>query len=240
VIVLIEIKKIIHRAIGIFDASPCVACSQAIPERDSGLCRECFDLIPFIHGEKCPGCGGELDGTLNLCSKCSREDAREWNDAYALFRMDSIGRDLIHKFKYHKHIPIGRTIALEIIKHINPDFFEDIDFVVPVPLHWIRYFSRGFNQSEIIAEVLAKSLDLKCSLMLKRSRYTQKQAKFNRKIRKKNLIDAFSVKKGVNCRNCTILLVDDVLTTGSTLSAAAEVLIEAGAEKIKVLVAARA
>jgi len=226
--------------ISVFDSFPCTACQEALPVRESGLCQECYSSLPFIRGKRCPGCGGNLDGILNLCTKCLREEKREWSDAFALFRMEGTARELIHKLKYGRQTPAGRTIALEIAEHINSDFLRDIDIIVPVPLHWLRLFTRGFNQSEIIADYVGRKFNIPVKSILKRVRYTPKQANFNRKMRKRNLIDAFSLKKGVKCGKCTILLVDDVLTTGSTLSAAAEVLIEAGADKIKVLAAARA
>jgi len=226
--------------VGLFDSFPCVVCKSELPDRNSGLCLNCFNSLPLILGERCPGCGAELDGIFDICSKCMKEDARIWDDAFALTRMEGSARLLIHQLKYKKDVSAGRTLALEILEHIDHHYFEDVDYIVPIPLHWTREIARGFNQSSIISDLLSKYAKIPSKNILKRIRVTLKQASLEKSLRKKNLIGAFSVKKGVNCRKCTILLVDDVMTTGSTLSAASDVLVAAGVEKIKVLVTARA
>ena len=222
-----------------FDSVPCVACAS-VPADYDGLCDTCRKELPIILGERCNACGAELDGIFEVCSKCMQEDKRIWDSAFALYRMEGIARKLIHKFKYNKETALARTFALSIIKRLDQNFFDDIDLIIPVPLHWTRELLRGFNQSALICDFLHINCNIPTKNLLKRIKITQKQANLSRTQRKKNLIGVFSLKKGENCKNRTILLVDDVMTTGTTLSMASKVLLEAGALNVKVLVIARA
>ena len=222
-----------------FDSVPCVSCA-AVPADYDGLCDDCRRKMPIILGNRCKACGAELDGIFEVCSKCMQEDKRIWDSAFALYRMEGIARNLIHKLKYNKETAIARTFALNVINNLDLSFLNDIDLIVPVPLHWTRELLRGFNQSALICDFLHISCNIPQKNLLKRIKITQKQANLSRTQRKQNLIGVFSLKKGENCKNRTILLVDDVMTTGTTLSMASKVLLEAGALNVKVLVIARA
>jgi len=119
------------------------------------------------------------------------------------------------------------------------NFAEPIDFVVPVPLHWRRRFKRGFNQSALIA----KSFSLpaaKFNTDLVRIRYTTQQARLTDAERRKNIKDAFAVRRYHNFSGKNVCLVDDVKTTGATLNECARVLKDAGANKVFAFVLAAA
>ncbi len=111
------------------------------------------------------------------------------------------------------------------------DFFQSVDFVVPVPLHWRKRFQRGFNQSSLIAKSL-KFTGARLNTDLVRIRYTQQQAELTAAARKKNVRGAFAVRKGHNFKDRNICLIDDIKTTGATLDECAKVLKDAGANKV--------
>jgi len=192
-----------------------------------------FVSLPF-----CPGCGGELDGVLEICRKCLREEKRLWKKAVSVFRMTGTAQELIHRYKYSNTPemarPFGKLAAEALIKN-----GIKVDFIVPTPLHWLRSFLRGFNQATLLAEVISEETGIPVMDIMKRTKWTKQQARLSRKERKKNLKGAFSVKKQEICKNRSILLLDDVMTTGSTLSAAAAELMKAGAHEINVLVLGR-
>jgi ComF family protein len=220
------------------DAFPCVYCGLVLPAR-LGFCEGCYKLIPFIKQPLCPACGAENDGIFELCGKCLQEEKRVWSQAVAVMRMEGVGREMIHRFKYGKETAIARALG-NIAAKVWQDLTEDADIIVPTPLHWSRKLLRGYNQSELFANIFSTQTNIPCKNILRRVKMTSKQATLNREQRKKNLIKAFSVKKEAICRNSTILLVDDVMTTGATLSSAASALLDAGAKNVKVLVLARA
>ena len=220
------------------DASPCVYCGRCLPD-ESGFCKECYKLIPFIRQPFCPACGAENDGIFDLCGKCLKEDKRLWSRAIAVMRMEGAGREMIHRLKYGKETAIARALA-NLAVNTWQSIVEDADIIVPTPLHWTRQLFRGYNQSELFANILATKINIPCKNILKRIKMTAQQASLKREQRKKNLIGAFSVKKEAICRNHTILLLDDVMTTGATLSSATSTLLDAGAKNVKVLVLARA
>ena len=230
--------SLISSIINEIDASPCVYCGQRLPDK-SGFCEECYKLIPFIKQPLCPGCGAENDGIFDLCGKCLKEEKRVWSQAFAIMRMEGAGREMIHRLKYGKEVSIAKALGNTAVTTWQ-NIAEDADIIVPTPLHWTRQLLRGYNQSELFAKILSTGINIPCKNILKRIKMTSKQASLNRKQRKKNLIGAFSVKKEAICRNRTILLLDDVMTTGATLSSAASALLDAGAESVKVLVLARA
>lgn len=123
------------------------------------------------------------------------------------------------------------------------EVLKNADIIVPVPLHRRRKFFRKYNQSALLAAALAGRLDANktkyAPSLLKRVRATTPQTKLNYKERKENVYDAFSVLKNAQIEGKTILLVDDVMTTGATMNACAKALLEAGAKRVNGLVFAR-
>jgi ComF family protein len=111
--------------------------------------------------------------------------------------------------------------------------------IIPVPLHWRRRWTRGYNQSEALARALASSLQLPCKpSWVRRTRHTPQQTSQTRAQRPENVRGAFKAGSGARLRGVTVLLVDDVLTTGTTCSEASRALREAGAAKVMVAVLA--
>ena len=113
------------------------------------------------------------------------------------------------------------------------------DALVPVPLHPRRLRERQFNQAAILAEHLSRSSKIPVRDLLQRTRYTGTQTLLDRKARRQNLRDAFSLRQNVDVTDLDLLLVDDVLTTGSTLDACAAILLENGARSVRALTVAR-
>lgn len=217
---------------------PCPACgSLEVVERNL-FCAECLAKLKTMHGMLCPGCGAELDTALELCSNCLKEEPRVWDKALALFQHEGLGRRMLHAFKYHNTPELARAFGQLAAEKLNASGLRP-DYIIPVPLHWTRAWNRGFNQSELVAEELARRCDIAMSYDLRRVRRTRQQAKLTRVERKKNLIEAFSVNHEKFYKNASILLIDDVMTTGSTLQAAAEALRKCQAGKIIIMVIAR-
>ena len=154
-------------------------------------------------------------------------------------RMEGNAEKAVYALKFFGNRAMARAlaeIAAPLLSH--PDF-SDIDMIVPVPLHWRRYWQRSYNQSELLAKMLTRYLGKPCNLPLKRIRPTTRQATLSREERLKNLKGAFKVPDTGAVVGKKILLVDDVLTTGSTLHACAEALQAAGTSDIKVFTVAR-
>lgn len=203
------------------------------------FCADCLKKLPWIRPPVCPGCGGEHSGILEVCPDCLHaEQRRPWRHALALMKMDGAAKELIYQYKYRKGPelarPLGRLAAASLeLSGIRPDV------IVPTPLHWFRYLQRGYNQAELLCRRIGQECGIPVETFLRRKKWTRQQAKLDRKQRIQNLHQAFSVIDSTNCRERCILLVDDVMTTGSTLSAAAETLLGAGAAEVDVLVLAR-
>jgi ComF family protein len=117
--------------------------------------------------------------------------------------------------------------------------YLSFDLVVPMPMHWYRRWQRGFNQAELLARPIARSYGLRTSRHLRRVRLGKRQVGLTAAARHRNLTGAFEVRRPGHVEGKRILLVDDVLTTGSSLAAAAAVLKASGAEHISVVTAAR-
>lgn len=155
-------------------------------------------------------------------------------------------RDLVHLLKYDRVRPaaglLGRMLA-EVIADLSKDFSED-PIIIPVPLHASKLRQRGFNQSELIARAALKlhpaGLDVKPSVsVLVRRRNTETQTGMTPAQRRENVRGAFAVVRPADVQGRDILVVDDVMTTGTTVSECARVLRRAGAERVFVATVAR-
>ena len=223
------------------NALPCLLCGEYIAE-SAGFCLSCLKSLPFVMPPLCNGCGAENDGIFEICQKCLKEEKRPWNRAFALMRMEGAGQELIHRFKYGGETALARAMGeLASEKIISAEAVKELDCIVPIPLHWRRRVIRGYNQTLLFAGILSKHTGIPVIPILRRVKATPKQAKLDRKNRLRNLDGAFAVRKGkLHDGTRRILLVDDVMTTGTTLSKATQVLLDNGALKIDVLVLLRA
>jgi ComF family protein len=148
---------------------------------------------------------------------------------------------MIHRLKYGREMWLGRVLAGMLAGGLADRRLSGwhVDLLVPVPLHRRRERERGFNQSAVLAGELAGRTHLEMREVLERRRYTATQTQLDRRRRRQNLRDAFVLRKNADVTDLNILLVDDVLTTGSTLDACAGVLREAGAASVRALTVAR-
>jgi ComF family protein len=165
-----------------------------------------------------------------------------FTSAVAVYRSRGVVRKIIHDFKYGHQVHLRHPVADWLIETLEDPRLQGrkFDVVIPVPLHSTRKRERGFNQAELLAEALSKRANLSTHTALERIRYTTTQTAFDRAERMENLHNAFRLRKNADVRGCRVLLIDDVLTTGSTLSECARVLKAAGAISVHAATAARA
>jgi ComF family protein len=148
---------------------------------------------------------------------------------------------LIHQFKYGRRFYLRRVLAEFLIEAMKDARIqaEPVDCLVPVPLHPTRLRERGFNQADALAETLSQRNRLPILRCIERRRYTSTQTRFDRVERMQNLRNAFALRKNSDVRGKHLVLLDDVLTTGSTLHECALVLRDAGAESVRAITVAR-
>jgi len=166
-----------------------------------------------------------------------RSGLRGFDSAYCFGAYEGNLRALIHLYKYSRIRTLSRPLA-SLLATVAPRD-QRFDAIVPVPLHWRRQWQRGFNQSELLASGVARRLGIPSMKALRRVRPTQTQAGLSNARRRKNVAAAFRIRRGRSVLGKSILLVDDVMTTGSTAAACALTLKRAGATKVVLLTIAR-
>jgi ComF family protein len=175
-----------------------------------------------------------------VCAAC-RAGLRGFDHAASFGMYEGSLRSLIHLFKYSGMKPLARPLAAYLERAISVD--EHFDAVVPVPLHWRKQWSRGFNQAELLARCVAKHRGIPVWDALRRKRATATQAGLANAGRRRNVAGAFTVKGNSRLARKlagkNILLIDDVMTTGATASACAAALKRGGANSISLLTLAR-
>jgi ComF family protein len=191
----------------------------------------------------CARCSQPFDGAIIgpfNCENCADRDLH-FEAAVSCYRSCGGVREVIHRFKYGGQLPLRRLVGRWLTETLEDSRIAGrrFDCIVPVPLHAARKRERGFNQAELLAVELRCASRLPVRPLLKRIRYTTTQTRFVRAERIKNLAGAFRLRRGCDVRDWRVLLVDDVLTTGSTLSECADVLRRAGAAAVFAVTAAR-
>jgi ComF family protein len=192
------------------------------------LCSDCLKAIPLLAGEICFHCGTPKTSTAIFCRQCQQHPLQYLSGirAAALFENNPL-RNAIHFLKYRNHKAVAAVLA-QILQAAYVRFTLTADVIVPVPLHSSRFKERGYNQCELLANELGKLLNMPVNTTtLYRARPTKTQMKLTAAERHQNMHNAFAC-RDQQLAGKTILLIDDVCTTGSTLDACAASLQQSG------------
>ncbi|WP_443971274.1 double zinc ribbon domain-containing protein [Sphingobium sp. CR28] len=220
----------------------CPGCGEIVAE-DDVFCVDCWSSLPFIAAPVCARCGIDLpdlaeDGAE--CGSCLAEPP-PFGRVRAATRFEGVSRTLVHRLKYARRTGHARIMARHLVR-LLPDEACDA-LLVPVPLHRWRIWSRGFNQSALIARALAGRTGLGIELdAVHRVKRTPPLYALGRAARQRAVRGAFAISKSGadKVRGRHVIIIDDVWTTGATATACVRVLLDAGASRVDVLCWARA
>jgi len=246
-------SKIIKFILDILFPISCLSCGQG----EDWLCNSCYKKIQLVSFQVCPYCESESADSGRICQRCKQKFLSK-NNAWpidsllvsARYKENQLSK-LIHTFKYNfvedLRVPLGKLATEAILKNN----FSLPDLIIPVPLHSRRLRWRGFNQSELLAKYIGENLTPGFNIpvasnLLVRQKYTPPQMKVeNYQERMENMSDAFIWASHVptsgpaNLSGKSVLLIDDICTTGATLFECGKVLKQNGAKKVFAAVIAR-
>jgi len=206
------------------------------------ICSDCRADIRFLHHPLCRSCGKELGGDesrVYLCGDCL-VNIPPYKLARSVVRYSVPVQKLLYGLKYGNDTTVMPGIG-EIVSHFDMSPFVYCDYVMPVPLHPRRLRQRGLNQSVLLAETFFRKQAetvLKSHSLL-RIRNTIPQTTLDGRLRRKNLRGAFALMDKINIAGSTVCLVDDVFTTGTTVSECSRVLLDHGVKEVRVITLAR-
>lgn len=223
----------------------CQICGNLLEDpEEKVVCQKCLSRVIIHRGQVCEVCGRFFYHGVKIPSICldCGQNPPPFSKHRSLGPYQGRLKELIILLKYKGGEPLSRPLAgLAFNNFKDNGFFQDIDYILPVPLHKMREKERGYNQAELLGRELGKLIQkpvLKHILI--KSRNTPAQVSLEAREREINLKGAFSVRKKDKIKGATVLLIDDVYTTGSTLRECALVLQQAGVKEIKALTLARA
>jgi ComF family protein len=221
----------------------CLTC-DALVASDFGLCGDCWRDTPFIGGMVCDKCGLPLPGggtdEVAVCDDCLAI-ARPWAQGRAALLYQGNARSLVLALKHGDRTDLARPAAGWLLRAARPILRPGM-LVAPVPLHWARLIRRRYNQAALLSAGLARAAGLDhCPDLLVRPRRTGSQDGRSRDGRFSNMADALRLhpRRAARAEGRHVLIVDDVMTSGATLAAAAEACLAGGAADVSVLSLAR-
>ena len=238
------VKKILATALDIACPGVCLSCGALLEGPwELPLCGPCTVEANFAGDMMCPRCGAGVTRDpeeMRMCPKCHDLNLN-FERAVSLAPYEGPMGQVVRALKFRGRRalagPLGRMLAAILRRQ---DFTQHLDVIVPVPIHWRRRFKRGFNQSELIAQSLGRALGLPVEgRNLRRIRHTKPQTRLSRRERLSNLKGAFRVRRPGAFKDRNVLLVDDVMTTGGTITECSREIRKAGAKQIYAAFAAR-
>jgi ComF family protein len=237
----IVVPQFLKWLLNVFFPRTCAGCRGDVPwGEEHALCAACRDALPRWVGWACIVCDLPLPDGGARCPDCRRR-RRAFRYLRSALLYEGAAGKIIKAFKFGGRQdlagPLGRIVS---DRWREEPRLGPADLVVPVPLHWRRERSRGYNQAAALARVFAGQTGLPMRAdVLKRRRATKPQTSLGREDRRENVREAFVVRRPEAVRGKTVLLVDDVCTTGATLEACARALKKSGARRVGAITAAR-
>src|SRR5947207_13278384 len=229
------------RALDIALPTLCPACRD--PVGGNGLCAPCWSKLSLIAPPYCERLGIPFayDPGPGVLSMQAITDPPAYHRARAAVRYDDVARTLVHALKYGDRLDLAPTMGRWMAR-AGRELLADADALIPVPLHWRRLWARRFNQSALLAHIIANASGRMVShRALKRVKATPQQVGLDKSERSQNVQGAFRVPAAgrAEVTGRRLLIIDDVLTSGATVDACARALLRAGATSVDVLVFAR-
>lgn len=229
-----KVRKFLTSTIFIKDIK-CLFCGKEL-DKDSRYCAcdECLNSLPFLRGKVCKYCGEPIKSLATYCVRCKKHIDRGFDIARAEFLYSGKIKDAILNFKYY-----GNKYYAEYLSNFLLDVYVrnnfDADVVIPAPISAKSLKVRGFNQTELLCasfEDYGLAINKSC---IKKVLETENQANLNFKDRQTNLVGAFKVIDKNAVKNKNVLLIDDIFTTGATVSEISFALKKAGAKRVDVI-----
>ncbi|MDQ3602275.1 MAG: ComF family protein [Actinomycetota bacterium] len=212
--------------VDLFYPERCVGCERRASDV---LCRTCFEALPGVGSPVCRRCGLPSAFAAFVCEECKNVDFG-FESAKAPLKYEGVGKKIVHALKYRGYKRVVERLATPLMLQVLDD--GRFDAIVPVPLHRLRLRKRGFNQAELLARGVAEKIKATVSDTLEVVRSTRDQVELSAAQRRANVAGAYTATVPLRGR---ILLIDDVFTTGATMSACAGTLVSAGAEEVHAL-----
>ncbi|HTF21498.1 MAG TPA: phosphoribosyltransferase family protein [Chryseolinea sp.] len=229
-----EGSEILRDFVSLFFPTPCMACGESLLKGEETICTSCLLELP------------ETDHHLNsenpLLHRLSYRIPLRYGMACYRFTKNGRVQRLLHALKYKGHHEIGTRLGRVYgEKLVEAGTYDGFDLILPVPLHVSRLRKRGYNQSAKFGEGLAEKLMIPCTdKLIKRLQKTETQTRKSRVRRWENIANVFKVVVPELVKGRSILLVDDVITTGSTIEACANALFSEGARELSIACIAEA
>ncbi len=221
----------------------CALCKVSLLQ-SKGLCHECWQRLTFILPPYCAICGLPFNNIadnaaplLSLCGSCTGQPP-PFDKAYAALKYDKVSKQMILRYKYQDETALLPVLG-DWLAMAGAALLDESDCITPVPLHWRRLFQRQYNQAGLLAQYLSKKRKIPARLLLKRVSFTGPQGRLSRAKRFKNIKGCFKIKEKEFIKGKNILLIDDVIASGSTVRECARMLKKAGANKVFVLAIAK-
>jgi len=224
--------SLVNAAIDFIYPPYCIICECHLAENERVICEQCWCQVP------------QLDRDDDLCRLAATGfgEGLFFSRAISIWEFKEPIQTAIHYLKYQGFRVLAQRMGLFMAERLlEEEIFKDDPVLIPVPLHKTRVRERGYNQSALLCQAIAAATGIPFyGEILKRTRYTRSQTKLTAAERVKNVENAFQVCDPEKVRNRLVVLVDDVITTGSTMNACAKELMKNGAKKIYLLSAAKA
>ena len=235
------IRPVWDAILAVVFAPTCATCAAALNSPSAGaVCQACWSgLLSRRVADVCRVCGDTLhtwraSQVDHLCTRCRRAP-RAITVGRSIGPYEGTLRQILHALKYDQRRSVARQLG-RLMADAAPEVLAGADCVVPVPLHFARHYTRGFNQATELARHLPRPL----LHALRRRRRTVTQTDLPEADRHANVHGAFAMRRGRSVKGLIVVVVDDVSTTGATIDACARVLLAAGAKEVRALTAARA